>query len=258
MAPIKFEEQLKEKLEKRTIQPSTEAWDVLVNRLGDHHKKQQRKNFWWLGIAASIVGVALVTTLVFRDAGTETLNPKVVEIDNQMETNTDAVVSEQVEITTPQNDNTSKPERLPIKENRPVTKLANIQKDFAPEKAIISRNDVASSDVKVQNEAQKEAQNPVSTSDFEQAKVNAVVAEIQRINNENQGVSEAEIDSLLKQAEREILKNRIYAETTKTVDANVLLEDVEAELEQSFRTRVFQALLNNYETVKTAVAERNN
>ena len=85
-----------------------------------------------------------------------------------------------------------------------------------------------------------------------------MVAEINRLNAENQGISESEIDSLLKQAEREILTNKIYNENTKTVNASALLQDVEADLEQSFRTRVFEALKSGYVTVKTAVAERNN
>ena len=117
---------------------------------------------------------------------------------------------------------------------------------------------VVSNDIKVEEQAQIATETLLSTSDFEQAKLNDVVAEINRLNAENHGVSETEIDSLLKQAEREIFTNRIYNENTKTVDASALLQDVEADLEQSFRSRVFEALKSGYVTVKTAVAERNN
>jgi len=41
------------------------------------------------------------------------------------------------------------------------------------------------------------------------------------------------------------------------VDANALLQDVEAELQDSFRTRVFETLKSTFKTVKTAVADRN-
>ena len=84
------------------------------------------------------------------------------------------------------------------------------------------------------------------------------MAEINDLKTENALVTEQEIDSLLKQAERDILTNKLQRSNTRTVDANALLQDVEADLEQSFRSRVFETLLNNYETVKTAVAERNN
>ena len=45
---------------------------------------------------------------------------------------------------------------------------------------------------------------------------------------------------------------------TRTVDANALLQDVEEDLQQSFRSKVFEALQSGYESVITAVAERNN
>ena len=258
MAPIKFEEQLKEKLEKRTIQPSDDAWKTLANRLDNHDKSQNRKAFWWIGIAASIVGVALVTMLVSKDTGTEIALPKTVDVQFQDETKTDADASGQVETTQQQTEELPKSEITPVKKEQPVTKMANVQQQSTLEKPMTLKEALASNDEKVQAENQQETKNPINASDFEQAKVNDVVAEIQKINNENQGVTEAEIDSLLKQAEREILKNQIYNETTRTVDANALLEDVEAELEQSFRTRVFEALKDSYVTVKTAVAERNN
>ena len=257
MAPIKFEEQLKEKLEKRRIQPSEDAWKTLANRLDNHDKKQNRKTFWWLGIAASMVGVALMTFLFTKGSEPETVLPKTVDVQTTTETKTDAVASEQVEVPLNQNEDVSHSEITSVKERQSVTKMANIQKQPILEKQTVSKEAIASNDEKTE-EVHKDLKTPVNTSDFEQAKVNDVVAEIQKINNANQGVTDAEIDSLLKQAEREILKHRIYNETTRTVDANALLEDVEAELEQTFRDRVFEALKESYVTVKTAVAERNN
>ena len=50
----------------------------------------------------------------------------------------------------------------------------------------------------------------------------------------------------------------LIREGMKTVDANALLQDVESDLQQSFRNKIFEALKNSYETIKTAVAERNN
>jgi hypothetical protein len=85
-----------------------------------------------------------------------------------------------------------------------------------------------------------------------------VVAEIKQLQTNESSVSDEEIDSLLKQAQREILKQQIYDETTRTVNADNLLQDVEMELEQSFRDKVFEALKSSYSSVKTAVAERRN
>ena len=42
MAPIKFEEQLKDKLEKRTMSPSAESWAKLSDRLDAEDQKNKR------------------------------------------------------------------------------------------------------------------------------------------------------------------------------------------------------------------------
>ena len=84
------------------------------------------------------------------------------------------------------------------------------------------------------------------------------MAQIQELKNANDVVTEDEIDALLNEAEKAIFKEKIKSANTQTVDADALLQDVEADLQQSFRDRVFEALKTSYETVKTAVAERNN
>lgn len=258
MAPIKIEEQLKEKLEKRTIQPSTEAWSKLTDRLDQQNKKQNHKSFWWLGIAASIVGIILVTTFVFENSESKISEPIIVDINNNEKPKTNAVVSEDIETQNQEPVNDSKSEIKLTNEEQVVSQKAKSSELISPKKEMNIKEVVVSNDIKVQEQPQIATETLLNTLDFEQAKFNDVVAEINRINTENQGISEAEIDSLLKQAEREILTNRIYNEKTKTVDASALLQDVEADLEQSFRSRVFEALKSGYVTVKTAVAERNN
>lgn len=258
MAPIKFEEHLKEKLEKRTIQPSPEAWDTLENHLDQQGKKLHHSTFWWLGIAASIVGIALVTALIFDGSESKTIEPTVVDVDNNETLNTNAVVSEDVEVSEQKSVDDSKPEIKLSNEKETIPKATRSSEIISINEKLALKGTVASNDEKEQVQTQKGLETPINSSEFEKAKLNDVIAEINRLNDENHGVTEAEIDSLLKRAEREILTNRIYNENTKTVDANALLQDVEADLEQSFRTRVFEALKNSYVTVKTAVAERNN
>jgi len=258
MAPIEFEEHLKDKLEKRTIQPSIGAWDVLSERLDGQDKKQNNRAFWWLGIAASIVGVILVTALIFDGSNSNSIAPTVVDTENNEEVKANNVASETTE--------SPEPKSIPKvqKVDTRITEEVTTNKKPNAAKAITEKGEngfeevVALQEVKEQDKVEKTLAIPVNSSEFEQTKLNEVVAEITRLNTENQGVTEAEIDSLLKQAQRDILKNRIYNENTRTVDANTLLQDVEAELDQSFRTRVFEALKNSYVTVKTAVAERNN
>jgi len=258
MAPIKFEEHLKDKLEKRTIQPSAGAWDQLSNRLNSREKKQNNLTYWWLGIAASIVGIILVTALIFDGSDSKNIVPTVVDTNTNEEVKANQVASEQVDVVEQEIIKEAEKEVLPVNTEKSIAKVAKASNDQAKKEEMPLKEEVAFQEVADPDQTENALPSALNNSEFEASKLNEVVAEITRINTENQGVTEAEIDSLLKQAQRDILKNRIYNENTRTVDANTLLQDVEAELDQSFRTRVFEALKNSYVTVKTAVAERNN
>ena len=92
---------------------------------------------------------------------------------------------------------------------------------------------------------------------FEEQKIKDVVAKVHTLKSENKTITNADIDALLIEAQKEIALNRLYNETNGTVDASALLQDVENELDQSFRSKVFEAIKASYNTVKTTVAQRN-
>jgi hypothetical protein len=69
-------------------------------------------------------------------------------------------------------------------------------------------------------------------------------------------VSEEEINTLLTNAELKIQSEKTL--DSKKVDPASLLGDVEFEMEDSFREKVFTALGDGYNIIKTAVVERNN
>ena len=60
MEQNKFDEQIKANLDNRRLQPSTDAWEKLSNRLDIGAKKKQNNVFWYIGIAASFIGILLV------------------------------------------------------------------------------------------------------------------------------------------------------------------------------------------------------
>ena len=60
MAPIKFEENIKEKLERRSLQTSVDAWQSLEQKLNAADKKRHKNKFWWFGIAASVIGLLFI------------------------------------------------------------------------------------------------------------------------------------------------------------------------------------------------------
>ena len=70
-------------------------------------------------------------------------------------------------------------------------------------------------------------------------------------------VTDAEVDSLLWAAQRDILTQKLLSPDGK-VDPMALLTEVEDELDESFRDQIFEALKQGYLKVRTAVADRNN
>ena len=72
-----------------------------------------------------------------------------------------------------------------------------------------------------------------------------------------ESVTDAEVDSLLRHAQRELLADKAFNESNG-VDAQELLAGVEDELNKSFRDQVFEKHKNGFVKVRTAVADRNN
>ena len=259
MAPIKQEEQMKDKLEKRSLQPSPEGWSTLANRLDAEQKKKNSSLFWWLGIAASIVGIVFMTALYFNGNSGENSIPTVVDTqDNVMQQKN----QEKIEMPTA-NEKVAVEEVVPTKNILSETKPKSLRNTSSSDKNQIT-NKLPQEEAIAQIEqtpseetSEKVPELKKATLTFEEQKIQEVVAQINDLKSNGNLVSDVEIDNLLKKAQKEILSNRLNNETTRMVDANALLQDVEEDLQQSFRSKVFKALQSGYESVKTAVAERN-
>jgi len=261
---MKYEEQLKDKLEERTIQPSPDAWQKLNDTLDANQSKKSNKGFWYLGIAASLVGILLITN-VFNNDNSNTIEPTIVDvdttnselIDNNEEdevTKDKEVFSNDDEVLASENNSESNkvetPKKQPIKKEELKEKIAKEQLKLIPNN---TEETVVASNVKEENK--KETTKKLS---LEEQKAQEIVAQIQTMRKTKE-VTDAEIDELLNAAQREITLKRLYDENTKRVDANALLLSVEDDIEeQSFRTRVFEMLKAGYNEVKTVVADRNN
>ncbi|ULC59228.1 hypothetical protein MBM09_15140 [Flaviramulus sp. BrNp1-15] len=257
MAPLKYEEQLKNKLEKRTLQPSENAWEKLSNRLDEESGKKNNKSFWWLGIAASVVGILFVATQLWNTNSSTEVTPKVVTTPETIqEEETIKIVLDNVN----KNHITDKEEVKKIDKND-IVKTQNIKK-VLPNKPL-NENQIVSSNtdenLNIITPEEKTTDLPQNnTLTFEEQKIQDVVAQVKELKNTNNEVTDADIDALLLEAQKEIKLNRLYNETTGIVDANALLQDVEEELDLSFRSKVFEAIKSSYNSVKTAVANRNN
>lgn len=256
---MKHEEQLKEKLEQRTIQPSSNAWQKLNDKLDEEAPTNNKKGFWYIGIAASIVGILLITNVFFSNDNANIVEPVIVDTKTSVDTqNTNDVneakkelINNKTEDVSTNNTKTDAVEKKePTKQSVLKQKIDSEQLKLIPnktEKKIVAENI---------NKEEKEA--TTKKLSFEEQKAKDVVAQIQTLKKTKE-VTDAEIDALLSAAQREISFKRLYNESTKTIDANALLLSVEDDIEQeSFRTRVFEMLKAGYNEVKTVVAERNN
>jgi hypothetical protein len=89
------------------------------------------------------------------------------------------------------------------------------------------------------------------------AKIAEIVAQVNLLENSNLPVSSIEVDFLLRQAQQEILTDKILNNGGE-VDAMALLNEVQGELDKSFREQIFESLKTGFLKVRTAVADRNN
>lgn len=257
MAPIKFEEQLKDKLEKRTMSPSEDSWSKLSQRLDDDEQKSKNTMFWWLSIAAGIIIMIAVAVQFFNQPDIENSLPQIVdeeEINQELDDESKAIFEEEaVELA---NEDVVK-EKPEDSENIKQPEIIDYKKvvNQKEQKQLVNDDKGQQNKSKVDN---LEKQNSLNLTLDKEAIDNAVAETLKGIKDTNITVTDREVDSLLKLASKEIFKEQLQKETSKTVDAESLLMSVEDEMGQSFRTKVFEALKESYETVRTAVAERNN
>jgi hypothetical protein len=259
MAPIKFEEQLKDKLEKRTLSPSSESWSKLSERLDADKQRSKNPIFWWLSMAAGLIVMIAITVQFFNADESEKVVPQVVEekameekledkipeLDDKksMELVTEISLDEKKEKPTMVKD----PQLLDYKKvtnqkSEPKTQLTDISKT-------VKNSELNKTEGGITQLSQKENDDYLIK--------NAVADALKTLKTENTAVTDKEIDSLLKLASKELFKEKLREATSKTVDASALLMSVEDEMGQSFRSRVFEALKESYTTIRTAVAERN-
>ena len=255
MAPIKFEENLKEKLKKRTIEPSGKAWNRLSKKLDTQEESSKNPVAWWLGLAASLVGVLLVSTLFFKSNEDKTVLPTLVDFPIK-----DTMILQE-EVPEPkaivENDNNLNEEDInPNKDSNNIIANQILIKKTAKKESVNIKSEVITYNI-LKDEIIDNEEIINSNSIIKNANNQEIVAQIPELEKAKDIVTDAEVESLLERAQKDISLNRVKKENTKVVNANLLLQDVETDLEQSFRDKMFNTVISSYNTVKTAVVERN-
>ncbi|WP_294823923.1 hypothetical protein [uncultured Flavobacterium sp.] len=232
MEPNRLEEEFREKLEQRTIQPSKMAWDRLDAMLSVNEEKMEQKviiakkpNRSWMYMAASLVLFATIGTyFLTRETGNS----------NSPENTGTPVVNTEKPVEAEGNHDTAQPSGAqqaadnlfaPIREKEAV---ANNGKAISKQKhGVVTVN--------------SPSQPSVCTAPPAPSDEYIAVAD----NNH--------VDKLLADASHPAPKKK----SAVKVDASSLLSSVEGELDESFRDKALQGVIKNFNAVKSSVANRN-
>lgn len=275
MAPMKLEDNMKDRLEERRIVPTAAAWDRISSKLENEKGKKTSTIVLWSAIAASFVGGALITLFVLNneaplensrfveipqeeiikseervnpqttdDIIKDTRNIEVTQVDKMEQSSTSASKeSETPTVNKLQERNT----QIAIVENKSNTSMSNKNKELIVE-------DKTQEATVAENVKSKNIQKSLMPKDVIDTKIKQMITQV-----DLNAVTDAEVDSLLKNAQREIISASIFNEQSNKVDANALLLDVEAEIDpETFKDKVFGILKEGFYTARDAVADRNN
>ena len=262
MAPIKFEEQIKDKLEQRHLKPSADAWDRLSEKLDAEGSSRSPKNWWWLGIAASVIGLLAFTLILNKETKTiesETVvSPTEINDINSI-SNSEAEVFETETEEKIQNLDNTKMYEQDVLEKATANKDENTTPIQTPAEAINPYSTHEEAQVVVEHTlTERQDEKDIQAMTAEDLKVQEVAQRIKQLQNSNKEVTDAEIEALLIEAQKDLMLQKSYDRSTNTVDAMALLQEVEFELDKSFRDKVFETLESGYVIVKNAVIDRDN
>nr|WP_299073467.1 hypothetical protein [uncultured Allomuricauda sp.] len=236
----KLEKHIKERLEERKIIPSPKAWDKIASQVAVDEKPKQ-KGWYVYAIAASLIGILLFSVVFFMSEQPNNTTIQVVEEKKSQGMETQQKVDDfnSQNVGPEKLVSTKTDAKLSIEEN-----LEIIKSDVLPVQIEVVEETTKQS---LQDGFLEEPDNLIAQ------KVNEIVTQVELLEAQKSEVTDVEIDSLLRAAQRQILSEQLFAKEGP-VDAMALLTEVEDELDGSFRDQIFDALKDGY----FAVANRNN
>ncbi|MEN8789468.1 MAG: hypothetical protein ABF293_11115 [Flavobacteriaceae bacterium] len=240
MAPIKFEKKIKELFEAREIRPSEDAWQKVASQLESSPAKRNLRP-WHYWVAASIAFIIFVVGWSVKKSGQP-------EVDN-----------------TPMVEQSNKPKPLKPQSALPVlnnqTEVSSVtdeagKTDFQINETVVSPNPESGLAEVQENKPSFESQPEDVGEVLLDEKISELLVQIGQMEASENEVTEAEVDSLLRAAQRALLADQEFKEEARSKGASLLAE-VEGELDESFRDQVFEKLKQGFIRVRTAVADRN-
>lgn len=254
MAPIKFEDNIRARLEQREIKPSAEAWQKLEAALDQEAKPAKtRKGYGWVLIAASFIGILILAgRYVFQEEMDKNPVNQVVETPTEMQNEqksepTETLEQKQQDILAQEETSVAVQEEQQIAEPPKKRKEQPVINKYE-EAVAVTNSQKASADEKLDQTTQSKID----------AEVNDLISKVQEQQNSGVAYSDAEIDQLLRDAQRDIISEKMFDRERNTISAEALLYEVEEELDPSFRDRIFEALKDGFMKAREAIVSRNN
>ena len=240
MEPNNIEQQIKNKLEGRTIQPSVKSWNRLDAMLSVE-EKPKKKSFLWYYVAASLFFIFGMTYWLTNQNATEVIPQNTIvttkgedtldsfeeenSIENKVEMNEKLIEDVQL------NHNSVIVHK---QEPKNVNYDKKIKVENPKEETFIQNQIIEEKEAIVENNKPKTINNkPVNIS------LEKLLASVEN-NQENSSIT-----------------NPNKTKRTVKVDANSLLSSVESEINEEYLETTFDKLKRKFEQAKTAVANRN-
>ena len=256
MEPNKIEEQFKELLNSRELQPSDKAWDRLDAMLSVAEEKKTKRSFGWLYIAASIIGFIFVGTLFFSQ--TEELidvRRNDVVLQEKEEKSSEHIIQGQ-----------SGKDILPSIQSQGVAEVSNdnqkSKNQITKSEGIVHCNTCPSEKVIINQKTNRNL-NQINNEKIAEFKNETSIAhsEIPKTVESNKSLTDKEYilksDNNLLVSLDNTAKQLANKKATIKVDAKSLLSQVDGEVEYTFREKVFTKINKNYQEIKVALVNRN-
>lgn len=230
MEQNKLENEFRNKLNQREINPSENSWDRLDAMLTVAEDKKPIRSYGWMYIAASIIGFAFLGTFFFNQSDkNQTIESNEVVMENNQKVEP---IQKEVPSVIPSNSQT---ESIAV-----IPEVKNIEKNSQDLMPTIKRENQVALNPKGDSVIPK----------LDDKQTNKKIEELASSNIKNNTV-----DELL--AAVKISSKSGNSKTAIKVNPNTLLSQVDGELELSFREKVINKVNKNYQTVKVALANRN-
>lgn len=236
MEPNNIENQIREQLNARQINPSQNSWDRLDAMLTLADEKKTKRSFGWLYIAASIVLFFSIGLFFFnsKETITNTTTPIVVH------------------------------EETPVKHDANSNNLINVQNINKSQNNISPQQSINNQSVAIQNKKsfnsinQKTTINPSAFSNNGNNQAVVPQNETTIAQSEHQGIA-PKSSTVATESFRLTEEKAVTSVQPKKVkvNPNSLLSQVDGELNQEYRESKLDLIKRNFKTIKVALANRN-